>query len=118
MEGKQRTNPQNNALHKYCQEVCVELNNRGVTVAAVMKDLEADFTMETVKMMWRAFAKAKYGKTSTTELTTKQINEIYDEVNRHVAQFGIHLAFPSSDDYTMSEAWKDDGSTDTEWDNV
>jgi len=92
-----RSNQQNKALHKYCTELAVELNNAGVTVEAVMKDLQADFTMETVKMMWRAFAKAKYGKESTTELTSKQINEIFDEVNRHVSQFGISMSFPSQE---------------------
>jgi len=102
---KIRTLAQNRALHKWCTECAVELSNSGITVQAFVKDLEADFTMETVKMMWRAFAKAKYGKESTTELTSKQINEVYDECNRHLAQFGIHLPFPSqeqTDEYIKS----------------
>lgn len=100
MENK-RTIQQNKALHKYCTEVAKELNDSGVTVSAFVKDIQADFSMETVKMMWRAFAKAKYGKDSTTELTTKQINEIYDECNRHISQFGIHVAFPSQEFMTL-----------------
>lgn len=100
METK-RTLQQNKALHKYCIEVAKELNDAGVTVEAFVKNIQADFSMETVKMMWRAFAKAKYGKESTTELTTKQINEIYDECNRHIAQFGIHVAFPSQEFMTL-----------------
>ena len=94
---KQRTIQQNRALHKYCAELAQELNNAGVSVEAVMKNLEADFSMETVKMMWRAFAKAKYGKESTTQLTSKEINEVYDEVNRHISQFGIYMSFPSQE---------------------
>ena len=100
METK-RTIQQNKALHKYCTEVAKELNDAGVTVEAFVKNIQADFSMETVKMMWRAFAKAKYGKESTAELTTKQINEIYDECNRHIAQFGIHVAFPSQEFMTL-----------------
>lgn len=100
---KLRTLRQNRALHKYCTEVATELQNAGVTVSAFIKDIEADFTMETVKMMWRAFAKAKYGKDSTTQLTSKQINEIYDECNRHIAKFGIHIAFPSSEWIALEE---------------
>lgn len=96
-----RTTRQNKALHRYCQEVAKELNDAGVSVEAFVKNIQADFSMETVKMMWRAFAKAKYGKDSTTELTTKQINEIYDECNRHIAQFGIHVAFPSQEFMTL-----------------
>jgi len=94
---KQRTSAQNRALHKWCTECAVELSNAGVTVEAFMKNLQADFTMETVKMMWRAFAKAKYGKDSTAELTPKQINEVYEECNRHLATFEIHLSFPSQE---------------------
>jgi len=101
---KQRTSAQNRALHKWCQECAVELSNAGITVQAFVKDLEADFTMETVKMMWRAFAKAKYGKESTTELTSKQINEVYDECNRHLAKFEIHLPFPSQEE---TQSYKD-----------
>lgn len=94
---KQRTNAQNRSLHKYCSELATELNNAGVSVAVFMENIEADHTMESVKELWRAFARAKYGKSSTTELTKKEINDIYEEVNRHVAQFGIHISFPSNE---------------------
>lgn len=97
MEQKQRTKKQNSSLHKYCTDVARELQNSGITVQVFFKDIQADFTMETVKMIWRAFAKAKYGKESTTELTTKQINEVYDECNRHLANLGIHIPFPSEE---------------------
>ena len=102
---RQRSLAQNRALHKWCTECATELSNAGITVQAFVKDIEADFTMETVKMMWRAFAKAKYGKESTTQLTSKQINEVYDECNRHLAKFEIHLPFPSqeqTDEYIKS----------------
>lgn len=94
---EQRTNAQNRSLHKYCSELATELNNAGVSVAVFMENIEADHTMESVKSLWRAFAKAKYGKQSTTELTKKEINDVYEEVNRHVAQFGIHISFPSNE---------------------
>lgn len=94
---KQRTLSQNKALHVYCQELATELNNAGVSIDVFMKDIQADHTLESVKSLWRAFAKAKYGKESTTELTRREINDVYEEVNRHVAQFGIYLAFPSNE---------------------
>lgn len=74
-------------------------------MSSFVKNVQADHTMESVKSLWRAFAKAKYGKESTTELTTKEINDIYDEVNRHVAEFGIHVVWPSqenTDNYLQS----------------
>lgn len=98
---KIRTERQNRALHKYCTEVATELNNAGIGIEIFFKNIEADHTMESVKSLWRAFAKAKYGKSSTTELTTSEINAIYDEVNRHLATFGIHLAFPSQELWTL-----------------
>lgn len=94
---QKRSNQQNKALHKYCTELATELNNCGIGIDVFMKNIEADHTMESVKSLWRAFAKAKYNKESTTQLTTSEINAIYDEVNRHVAQFGIHMAFPSQE---------------------
>jgi hypothetical protein len=89
-----RTLPQNNSLHNYCTEMAQELNNAGITMAVFMQNIEAEHTMESVKSLWRAFAKAKYGKTSTKDLTTQQIDVIFDEVNRHVGQWGLHLDFP------------------------
>lgn len=64
---------------------------------AFIKNIQADHTKESVKELWRAFARVKYGKKSTAELTTKEINDVYDEVNRHIAQFGIHIQFPSGE---------------------
>lgn len=94
---KQRSAAQNRALHKYCAELANELNGCGISLSVFVKDIEVDHTMESVKALWRAFAKVKYGKTSTAELTSPEINAIYEEVNRHIAKFGIHMAFPSAD---------------------
>jgi hypothetical protein len=93
----QRSSKQNRSLHKYCTEVANELNDRGISMEVFMKNIEADHTMESVKSLWRAFAKAKYGKTSTSDLSSKEIDGIYDEVNRHLSKFDIHLAFPSEE---------------------
>ncbi len=100
---KIRTDRQNRSLHKYCTELATELNNAGIGIDVFMKDIEADHTMESVKSLWRAFAKAKYNKTSTADLTTTEINAIYDEVNRHIAQFGIHMMFPSQENQNLYE---------------
>lgn len=101
----QRSNKQNRALHKYCTELANELNNAGIGIDVFFKNIQADHTMETVKELWRGFARTKYGKTSTAGLTTKELNDIYDEVNRHVSQWGIEMAFPSqenTDEYFKS----------------
>jgi len=99
---KIRTMKQNRALHKWCGEMARQLNESGIAISLVFRNIEADYSMELVKALWRAFAKAKYGKDSTTQLTTKEITDIYDEVNRHFSKFGIeHLPFPSQELETL-----------------
>lgn len=92
---RQRSPSQNKSLHLYCQQVADTLNQHGISQEVFFRNIEADFSMETIKNLWRSIAAKKYGKTSTTELSTKQIDEIYDEVNRHLAKFSIHIPFPS-----------------------
>lgn len=93
----QRSLAQNRSLHKYCEEMATELNNAGIGIDVFFKNVQADHTKESVKLLWQGFAMAKYGKRGTSELTTSELNAIYDEVNRHVAQFGLHLPFPSQE---------------------
>ena len=97
MESKQRTAVQNNSLHLYCTEIAELLNEHGISLEVFYKNIEADHTMESVKELWRSFARSKYGKVSTADLTTKELQAIYEEVNRHVAKFGIHVPFPSEE---------------------
>lgn len=84
-------------MHKYCEEMANLLNEHGIAVSVVYTNIEANHTKETVKELWRAFARAKYGKKSTTEYTSQDIDAIYDEVNRHISRFGISLPFPSQE---------------------
>lgn len=102
---KKRTDSQNKSLHLYCTELANELQNTGVPLEVFVHHIEADYTMEAVKEVFRAFARAKFHKSSTADLTTKEIQEVYEEMSRHVAQFGISMAWPSeteSDSYINS----------------
>ncbi len=94
---KTRSLQQNKSLHVYCEELAGELNNAGVTMKALIENLQIDHTKESVKAIWRAIAKAKFQKESTTELTTKELQEVYEELNRLVSAFGIHIAWPSQE---------------------
>lgn len=97
MTEKQRSIQQNKSIHKYCTEVANMLNESGITKQVFYRNVESDYTMENIKDLWRAFAKAKYNKEHTAELTSHQVTQIYEEVNRHISQFGLHVAFPSQD---------------------
>ena len=98
-----RSAQQNKALHKYCQEVADELNNSGIDMAVLVANLNVGHTKESVKEIWRAIAKAKYNKESTAALTTKEVTEVYDEVNRMLANVGVHVGFPSSNLFGLEE---------------
>ena len=97
MNEKQRTAQQNKAMHLYFQFVAESLNNAGLDMRAVLKpEIEIPWNKTTVKeFMWRPIQKIQLGKRSTTELTTKDLDEIYDTMNRHLAIHGIHVPFPS-----------------------
>ena len=100
-----RTIKQNKALHKFFQEVSAELNNQGVDVRVMVKNLRVDSTPEMVKDIFRAIGKEKYGINSTTELTTRQVNDCFDEFNRMLAAEDIYIPFPSyqeSEEYLKS----------------
>lgn len=96
-EQKQRTTQQNRALHKYCTEVASLLNEHGVSMTDFVRTVEIDHSMESVKELWRTIARRKFNKGSTADLTTKELDAIYEEVNRHIAQWGVHVPFPSNE---------------------
>lgn len=94
---KQRSQAQNRFLHSSCAEIARELNEKGVSVTDLVREMEADVSPELVKEMWRAYARVKFGKTSTADLTTKEFSDILEEMNRHLSQFGIHIDLPGDE---------------------
>lgn len=97
MEENIRTNQQNKSLHKYFQEVADLLNESGIPVSVFYSNIEADYTKESIKELFRSFLRSKYGKGSTTQMTTKEVQSVWEEVNRHLSQFGFHCPFPSQE---------------------
>lgn len=109
IQQRKRTLQQNRSLHKYCTEVANELNGAGVTMKAFVKDIQVDHTMESVKNVWRAIAREKFGKSSTANLSSKEITQIYEEVNRHLASFGLHISFPSEESRQLNQIYEKEG---------
>jgi len=95
MVDRQRTIQQNKSLHKFCDELAKEANNHGVSMKAVVQDLQVDWSMESVKSIVHAISKAKYGKTSTADLTTKELSDCCEEVQKIFLEQGVHVEFPS-----------------------
>lgn len=93
----QRTLTQNAALHLYFSLVAETLNDAGLDMRVVLKpEVEIPWSKDTIKdFLWRPIQRFQLGKESTTELTTKEIDQIFDTMNRHLAKHGVHEDFPS-----------------------
>ena len=96
-EIKKRTSTQNRALHKYFGEVAELLNSAGLDMKKVLKpEVDIPWNKDTVKeYLWRPIQEHQLRKKSTTELTTKDIDVIFDTLNRFLAKQHIFVAFPS-----------------------
>lgn len=92
-----RTIQQNKSLHKYLEEVSRELNNAGIDVRVMVRNLRVDSTPEMMKEIFRSIANEKFQVTSTANLTTKQLTECYEEMNRLTSSMGVAVAFPSQE---------------------
>lgn len=103
-----RSNQQNDALHLYLRKLSKKLNDSGLDQRKVLKPSVAiPWDMESAKnQLWRQIQTAKTGKESTKDLTTKEISEIYEILNRHlVEKFGddAHIPWPSEEELYYKE---------------
>lgn len=97
---KQRTDIQNRALHKYFELLADELNGAGLEMRKVLKpSVEIPWDKESVKsFLWKPIQFAQIQKDSTTDLTTAEVNKIYETLNRHLGEkLGVHVPFPSDE---------------------
>lgn len=94
----QRTERQNRALHLWFTMLAAALNEAGYDMRAVLRnDRAIPWTDYNVKeFMWRPVQEAQIGKKSTTKLTTVEVDEIFNTINRFLGEkFGVHVPFPS-----------------------
>lgn len=95
---KQRSDAQNRSLHKWAEELSVELNNAGLDMREVLKpEIDIPWDKDTIKRyIIHPIIKAKYDKDSTAKLTTKELTETVDIINRHlINKFNLSITFPS-----------------------
>ena len=96
-----RTPKQNNCLHEYCEELARKLNEAGYDFndGKIIR-LPVSFTKENVKeYMFKRVMRALFpDKESTTELTTVQVQEVYENMSRFIGDsFGVHVSWPSQE---------------------
>lgn len=101
-----RTNQQNKALHKLFGDVANELLNQGIERKTVINDLEGyscPIDASFMKEVWRAIQFTQTGKQSTTELTSVEVDKVYDTFNRFLGEnYGTHLSWPSMESMTLA----------------
>jgi len=99
-----RTLKQNAALHVYFGLVAETLNLAGLDMRAVLKpEIQIPWSIMSVKeYMWRPIQKIQLQKNSTTELTKRDIDLVYDTMNRALAEHGVHEPFPSIEEIENS----------------
>lgn len=97
---KQRTTKQNRSLHKYFELLSEALNDAGYDVKKTLKaDFEIDWSPVLIKeIIFKPVMKAKYAKKSTTDLSSGELQIMYDELNRYIGnKFGVFVPFPSEE---------------------
>ena len=93
-----RTTKQNASIHLYCEMIAETLNDLGHTfeytgIKGVKMELR--YTMLLVKTtLWKPIQMALFEKESTTELTTKEVSEVAEHIERYFATIGLDLPFP------------------------
>lgn len=104
-EEKQRTVQQNKALHLYFRLLAELLNEHGLDMRTLLKPgIEIPWNAKNIKeFLWRPIQKSLVLKSSTTELTTKEIDIIYETLNRAIANHGVHIPFPSLQEISISQ---------------
>lgn len=95
---KQRSETQNNALHKYCELLAEALNDRGLDMRTLLKpEIDIPWTKESVKNhLWRPIQVAMTDKESTAKANSDEYGPVYETLNRHLSdKFGVHVPWPA-----------------------
>ena len=106
---KQRTLLQNRSLHLAFSQMAKILNEYGLNSDDKIIDIDIPWSCETVKeMLWRPVQQALLGKSSTTELSTTDIDKVFEVIVKAVAEkTGEVLEWPSMEAIMAKEIWNE-----------
>lgn len=94
-----RTLTQNAALHLCFQQIANDMVQQGIDQRTVLNDLkgfDCPITPEFIKEVWKVLQYSMYQTTSTTELTTRQVDEVLDVLTKFLGEtYGYQVVFPS-----------------------
>ena len=101
-----RTNQQNKALHVLFNLLASTLNDAGLDMRKTLKpEIDIPWSGPAIKeFLWRPIQTAQLDKRSTTELTTVEIDQVFDTINKHLGEkFGLHVPFPSINEIILRQ---------------
>lgn len=102
---KKLTRQQQKSLHKLFSIVSDGFNEQGQTVQRVLSQMaEISFTPVLVKELWKQFQIITLDKASTTELTRKEIDIVFEPFAKFVAKNGLAVNFPSIKELLIQNA--------------
>ena len=99
--GKQRSSQQNKALHVYLKLLSDALNDAGFDMQATLKEGTSIPWNEHMakEMLWKPVQEVVTGHKSTTKPEREQYTEIYEIINRKIAEkCGFSIAWPCRED--------------------
>ena len=99
-----RTEKQNRSLHKWFEQVAAEMNKQGLTVQKSLATYKVELDWNKTRFkenVWRPVQEALTNKESSTEPETNEYIEIYDHINKWLAEQGVHVPWP--DRFTQGE---------------
>lgn len=97
-KSKYRTLTQNAALHLMFEQLAQELNSKGLDQRKVLSErIEIPWSKDSVKdFLWRPVQDSMFKTTSTTDLKSNEIDEVFKILQRHLNQkLNIGIEFPS-----------------------
>ena len=106
---QQRTTLQNRAMHKYFSQMSESLDSAGYDQVKFYETIKHGFkvswTPEAFKTFFRSVAVSLYPDVvSTADLTTKQLMQVYDIVDRGISEStGISISWPSNEPPLLDE---------------
>ena len=104
MTDKPISRTQQKALHLMFELLADALNDAGFDIKTVIK-ADVPWTKENVKnLLWRPLQVAQLQKESTTSLTSVEVDQVYETLNRSLA--GIHVPFPSYQDILLRQEYE------------
>ncbi len=99
MPRKTRTNPQNAALHKYCELLAVALNDAGyeMQVHIMGRLVSVPWTMPMIKdNVWRPIQIAMTNVESTADADIRDYSEVHKVLSREMStHYGVYVPWPN-----------------------